>query len=59
MTDNRDINYVQLTQREVNLLLRYGYPFEEIEAQLRACNDPKRTNTIQIGVLNIEHLIGD
>jgi len=32
MTDDSDLKTVQLTQREVNLLLRYGYPFEEIEA---------------------------
>ena len=59
MTDDGDIKSVQLTQREVNLLLRYGYPFEEIEAQLQECKDRKGTHTLKISDFDLSHLIGD
>jgi N12 class adenine-specific DNA methylase len=54
-----DLKTVQLTQREVKLLLKYGYPFEDIEAQLNAYKNRKGTHTIKISQFNIEHLIGD
>jgi hypothetical protein len=60
ITENDDdLKTVQLTQREVKLLLKYGYPFEEIEARLRACEDRKGTHTIKISQFDIEHLMGD
>ncbi len=60
ITENDDdLKSVQLTQREVTLLLKYGYPFDEIEARLRACEDRKGIHTIKISEFDIEHLIGD
>jgi len=52
---------VQLTQHEVKLLLRYGYPFEESEAQMqvRGCNDREKTHTLKISDFDISHWIGD
>jgi len=54
-----DLKTVRLTQREVNLLLKYGYPFEDIEARLNACKNRKGTHAIKISQFDIEHLIGD
>lgn len=59
MTDDSDLKSVQLTQREVNLLLRYGYPFEEIQAQLNACKNRQGTHTLKISDFDLSHLIGD
>ncbi len=44
-----DERLVQLTQREVELLLRYAYPFEAEAAKLRACKPRKGWYDIQIG----------
>ena len=46
-------------QRCLHLLLKVGYPFEEIEAQLNACKNRKGTHTIKISQFDIEHLMGD
>ena len=35
---NRDVIEIQLTSQERSLLLRYGYPFEQIERALAACD---------------------
>lgn len=58
MTDD-DIKSVRLTQREVQLLLRYAYPFEEAEEQLNACKDVKGSHTLKLEIFDLEHLIGD
>lgn len=57
--EDSDLESIRFTQREINLLLKYGYPFEEIEAKLRACKDLERTHMIKISEFDIEHLIGD
>lgn len=36
MSDEADAVVVELSQREVALLLRYGYPFDEEKTQLQA-----------------------
>jgi hypothetical protein len=51
-----DARLVQLTQREVELLLRYGYPFEAEAARLRAC---KLRDEIRIGAFWLSQWIGD
>ena len=63
MTDERrpasDSCTVELTQREVDLLLKYGYPFPEAEAALRNSNTVRGFHRVKIGDFWIEHLIAD
>jgi hypothetical protein len=54
-----DERLVQLTQREVELLLRYAYPFEAEAAKLRACKPRKGWYEVQIGAYWLSHWIGD
>jgi len=44
----KDIVTVELSQREVQLLLRYGYPFEDAKAQLKAFKGRKGPNRLKI-----------
>jgi len=63
MTDERrpasDSCTVELTQREVDLLLKYGYPFPEAEAALRNSKAVRGFHRVKIGDFWIEHLIAD
>ena len=54
-----DERLVQLTQREVELLLRYAYPLEAEAAKLRACKPRKGWYEVQIGAYWLSHWIGD
>ena len=44
-----DERWVLLTQREVELLLRYAYPFEAEAAKLRACKPRQGWYDVEIG----------
>lgn len=63
MTDeqrpDRDLCTVELTQREVALLLKYGYPLPEAEAALRSSKAVDGFQRVKIGDFWIEHLIAD
>ena len=54
-----DERSVQLTQREVELLLRYAYPFEAEAATLRDCKPRKGWCDLQIGAFWLSQWIGD
>ena len=54
-----DERLVQLTQREVELLLRYAYPFEAEAAKLRACKPREGWYDVQIGAYWLSQWIGD
>jgi hypothetical protein len=54
-----DERWVQLTQREVELLLRYAYPFEAEAAKLRACKPRKGWFEVDIGAFWLSQWIGD
>jgi hypothetical protein len=54
-----DERLLQLTQREVELLLRYAYPFDAEAAQLRACEPREGWSEVRIGAYWISHWIGD
>jgi len=56
---NADERLVQLTQREVELLLRYAYPFEAEAAKLRACKPRDGWCDVRIGAFWLSHWIGD
>jgi len=50
---------IQLTPQERTLLLRYGYPFEQIEQALKACESSRDIEIIPMDRFELEHLIGD
>lgn len=50
---------IQLTPEERSLLLRYGYPFEQIEHALKACETIPDIQIIPMDCFELERLIGD
>jgi hypothetical protein len=50
---------IELTPIERSLLLRYGYPFDQIEQALRACSASKAIETVPMDRFELERLIGD
>jgi hypothetical protein len=56
---NRNSIEVQLTPEERSLLLRYGYPFEQIEQALKACESSGDIEIIPMDPFELERLIGD
>lgn len=55
----RETIEIQLTPEERSLLLRYGYPFEQIEHALKACEASHDIEIIPMDCLELERLIGD
>jgi DNA-binding transcriptional MerR regulator len=56
---NRDTIDIELAPTERSLLLRYGYPFAQIEQALKACSASKAIETIPMDRFELERLIGD
>jgi hypothetical protein len=54
-----DLISVTLTQHEVELLLRYGYPFEHEEKQLRHFEGKAGLHVLKVDSFYLSHLIGD
>lgn len=54
-----DLRTVELTPRELELLLDYGYPFSEQEQALRDSKAVKGVHRVRIGAYWIELMIGD
>ena len=50
---------IPLTPAERSLLLRYGYPFEQIEHALKACDASHDIEIMPMDHFELEHLIGD
>ena len=50
---------IQLTPEERSLLLRYGYPFEQIEQSLKACESSHEIKIVPMDRFELERLIGD
>jgi hypothetical protein len=50
---------VELTSREVSLLLRYGYPFRDEEQKLRASKAVGGIHRVRLGAYWIELMLGD
>lgn len=50
---------IQLTPEERSLLLRYGYPFEQIEQALNACESSCEIQIVPMDRFELERLIGD
>jgi hypothetical protein len=55
----RDLRTLELTTREVKLLLKYGYPFEDEQKTLRTSRAVKGYHRVQIGAYWIEMMIAD
>jgi len=55
----RDTIDIQLTPTERSLLLRYGYPFAQIEQALKARSDSKAIEIVPMDRFELERLIGD
>jgi hypothetical protein len=50
---------IQLTPEERDLILRYGYPFEQIEQALMAVSSSERVETVSLDTYELDLLIGD
>jgi len=50
---------MQFTPAERSLLLRYGYPFSQSEAALKACAESRDIEHVPIDRFNLEQLIGN
>ena len=55
----RNFIEVHLTPEERSLLLRYGYPFEQIAQALKACESSGDIEIIPTDPFELERLIGD
>lgn len=55
----RDTIEMQLTPAERALLLRYGYPFAQIEHALKACSASKAIEIVPMDRAELERLISD
>ena len=54
-----DVIEMQLTSAERSLLLRYGYPFAQIERALKACSTSAAIEIVPLDRYELERLIGD
>jgi hypothetical protein len=54
-----DLRTVELTTREVGLLLEYGYPFPDEEQKLRASKAVEGIHRVRLGSYWIELMLGD
>ena len=50
---------IQLTPRERSLILRYGYPFDQIKQTLLAVKSSKGIETVAFDEAEVDLLIGD
>ncbi len=55
----KDLCTLELSTREVKLLLKYGYPFDEQKETLRASRAVKGYHRVRIGAYWIELMIAD
>ena len=50
---------IELTLRERTLILRYGYPFDQIKQAMLAASSSKRIETVSLDEFEVDKLIGD
>ena len=55
----REMIDMQLTANERSLLLRYGYPFDQIREALEACASSADIEIVSMDSFELERLIGD
>ena len=56
---DKDLRTVELTTREISLLLEYGYPFPDVEQKLRASKAVAGIHRVRLGTYWIELMLGD
>src|SRR5882672_7246027 len=56
---DKDSRTVELTTREVSLLLKYGYPFSAEERKLRSSEAVDGIHRVRMGSYWIELMLGD
>lgn len=56
---DRDVIEIQLTPEERSLILRHGYPFDQIERALKACESSRGIEVVPMDSFELERLIGD
>ena len=56
---DKGLRTVELTTREVSLLLEYGYPFRDEEQKLRASKAVEGTHRVRLDTYWIELMLGD
>ena len=50
---------IELTPKERALILRYGYPFDQIKQALLAVSSSKRVETVSLHAFEVDWLLGD
>jgi len=50
---------IELTPKERALILRYGYPFDQIKEALLAVSSSKQIETVLLDEYEVDRLIGD
>jgi len=50
---------IELTPKERALILRYGYPFDQIKEALLAVSSSKQMETVLLDEYEVDRLIGD
>ena len=50
---------IELTPQERALILRYGYPFDQIKEALLAVSSSKQIETVLLDEFEVDRLIGD
>lgn len=50
---------IELTPKERKLILRYGYPFDQIKEALQAVSSSKQIETVLLDEYEVDRLIGD
>lgn len=55
----REMIDMQLTPEERSLLLKYGYPFDQIRNALEACQSSDDIEIVPMDSFELERLIGD
>lgn len=50
---------IELTPKERKLILRYGYPFDQIKEALLAVSSSKQIETVLLDEYEVDRLIGD
>lgn len=55
----RETIEVELSARERQLILQYGYPFDRIKAAVRKCLDSQDYEVLDLDQFELERLVGD
>ena len=57
--NDRDTVEVELTARERELILKYGYPFDRIKQVVQSYSDSREEEVLELDRFEVEQLLGD